>query len=103
MVASPLVVLDVPDGLRARAMGVIELTWAGGLLLGAPAAGWLIDRQGWASPFWLLAVLAAASIPVLLVVMDRDEVGGEHYEGRWFDIGTPERLAEVNDAVINLQ
>jgi MurNAc alpha-1-phosphate uridylyltransferase len=41
--------------------------------------------------------------PLLRTAMDRDEVGGEHYDGRWFDIGTPERLAEVNDAVINLQ
>ena len=41
--------------------------------------------------------------PLLRRAMDRDEVGGEHYDGRWFDIGTPGRLAEVNDAVINLQ
>ena len=65
-----------PYHRRARYMSIIELTWAGGLLVGAPLAGWLIDRQGWASPFWLLAVLAAASIPVLLVVMDRDDSAG---------------------------
>ena len=41
--------------------------------------------------------------PLLRAAMDRDEVSGMYYDGRWFDIGTPERLAEVNDVVINLQ
>ena len=41
--------------------------------------------------------------PLLRAAMDKDAVSGEHYTGRWFDIGTPERLAEVNDVVINLQ
>jgi MurNAc alpha-1-phosphate uridylyltransferase len=41
--------------------------------------------------------------PLLRAAMDRDEVGGEHYAGRWFDIGTPGRLDAINDAVINLQ
>ncbi len=32
--------------MRARYLGVIELTWASSLLIGAPAAGWLIARFG---------------------------------------------------------
>lgn len=44
-----------PYEKRARYMAVIELTWAGGLLLGAPAAGWLIDRFDWRAPFWAIA------------------------------------------------
>ena len=46
-----------PYQRRARVMSVLELTWAGGLLVGAPAAGWLIDRSGWEAPFWVIAVL----------------------------------------------
>lgn len=47
-----------PYARRARVLSILELTWAGGLLLGAPAAGWLIDRSGWDAPFWSIAVLA---------------------------------------------
>ncbi len=47
-----------PYARRARFLAMLELTWAGGLLVGAPAAGWLIDRSGWDAPFWLIAVLA---------------------------------------------
>jgi len=41
--------------------------------------------------------------PLLRAAMERDAVSGEHFAGRWFDIGSPERLAAVNDVVINLQ
>jgi MurNAc alpha-1-phosphate uridylyltransferase len=33
--------------------------------------------------------------PLLRAAMPRDEVGGEHYRGRWVDVGTPERLAAL--------
>jgi MurNAc alpha-1-phosphate uridylyltransferase len=41
--------------------------------------------------------------PLLRQAMDAGEVSGEHYRGKWFDIGTPERLDAVNRVVINLQ
>jgi MurNAc alpha-1-phosphate uridylyltransferase len=41
--------------------------------------------------------------PLLRQAMDAGQVSGEHYRGRWFDIGTPERLDAVNRVVINLQ
>jgi len=41
--------------------------------------------------------------PLLRQAMESGQVSGEHYRGRWFDIGTPERLDAVNRVVINLQ
>lgn len=41
--------------------------------------------------------------PLLRRAMDAGQVSGEHYAGSWFDIGTPERLDEINRVVINLQ
>ncbi len=34
--------------------------------------------------------------PLLRAAMERGDVTGEHYAGRWRDIGTPERLAELD-------
>jgi predicted MFS family arabinose efflux permease len=72
-IASQSYVADrVPYERRARYMSVLELTWAGGLIIGAPLAGIAIDRYGWASPFWLLAAAAVATIPALWQVLEGD-------------------------------
>ena len=34
--------------------------------------------------------------PLLRQAMTQQQVTGEHHTGRWFDIGTPERLAELD-------
>ncbi len=36
-------------------------------------------------------------VPLLREAMKEDQVSGEVFEGLWMDIGTPERLQEVND------
>ena len=35
-------------------------------------------------------------VPLLRAAMNRGQVGGELYRGEWMDIGTPERLRELN-------
>ena len=37
--------------------------------------------------------------PLLRAAMARGEVTGEHHRGRWADVGTPERLAELDRAL----
>ncbi len=34
--------------------------------------------------------------PLLRAAMDRDQVSGEHFTGRWEDVGTPQRLANLD-------
>lgn len=41
--------------------------------------------------------------PLLRQAMAAERVSGAIYRGSWFDIGTPERLDEVNRVVINMQ
>jgi len=51
-----------PYERRARILSVLELTWAGSLLVGAPAVGWLIVRNGWEAPFWVISGLAGLAV-----------------------------------------
>jgi predicted MFS family arabinose efflux permease len=54
----------VPYGQRGRALSVTELSWAGALLVGAPAVGFTMQRWGWQTPFlWLgLAAMGTAAL-----------------------------------------
>lgn len=36
-------------------------------------------------------------VPLLKQAMKENRVSGEYFSGRWFDIGTPERLREINE------
>jgi predicted MFS family arabinose efflux permease len=63
----------VPYRRRARYLGILELAWAGGLLVGAPAAGWLIDRWSWETPFWALGSLGLAGVGLTLLFLDRHD------------------------------
>lgn len=62
----------VAYGSRARYLATLELTWAGALLVGAPAAGWLIGGAGWAAPFWVIAALSTAALVLHRRVLEPD-------------------------------
>ncbi|MDQ3058864.1 MAG: nucleotidyltransferase family protein [Pseudomonadota bacterium] len=49
-----------------------------------------------ALPFGNPQGLAAPLAPLLRAAMDRGQVSAELYEGDWTDVGTPARLAELN-------
>ena len=40
-----------------------------------------------------------ALVHLLRAAMHRGEVGGEHHRGRWTDVGTPQRVAELDTAL----
>jgi len=39
--------------------------------------------------------------PLLRTLIDYDLVRGEHHRGRWVDVGTPQRLAELDRELLN--
>ena len=52
----------VPYSKRARALGILEASWAGSWLLGIPLSGILITHFGWHSPFALISVATVLAI-----------------------------------------
>ncbi len=52
----------VPYARRGRALALTELSWSLAFIAGVPAAGFLIGRFGWRSPFVVLAALGAAGL-----------------------------------------
>ena len=44
----------------------------------------------------LLTTDAKVAAPLLRKAMAADRVSGEHYHGRWHDIGSPERLQALD-------
>lgn len=88
----------VLDGTRVRSDGVAKLTFAGiGVYRPALLRDWRsvigdvpgVDAE---PPRFKLAPLLRAS-------MANDRVSGVHHPGRWTDVGTPERLAELDAAL----
>lgn len=59
----------VPFSQRGRVIGMIELSWAGSVLIGIPLIGLLIDRLGWRAPFFVLAGLALLGIGALRILL----------------------------------
>jgi predicted MFS family arabinose efflux permease len=47
-----------PYSRRARAIGIVELSWSAAWLLGVPVSGLLIERLGWRAPWAFLVALS---------------------------------------------
>jgi DHA1 family inner membrane transport protein len=68
-VASLVAASLVAPHLRGRAVSSVILGLAAAMLTGVPAATWLGQQLGWRSAFWLVAVLAAATVAAVLAVV----------------------------------
>lgn len=84
------------DGLlRDRVDGTPALTFSGiGVYRPALLEGWrevigAASGAGQNPPRFKLA-------PLLRAAMRRGQISGEHHRGRWTDVGTPERLAQLD-------
>lgn len=47
------------------------------------------------------AGVRAKLAPLLFKAIDAGQLGGEHYTGRWEDVGTPQRLAQLDEELKN--
>ncbi len=72
----------VPYERRARALAILELTWAGGLLVGAPATGWIISQFDWRAPFWVFAALGIGALVLVRPTIEADQVHDDGRTGR---------------------
>ncbi|NTV36988.1 MAG: MFS transporter [Anaerolineaceae bacterium] len=73
----------VPYEKRGTVVAATETSWAGAFILGVPAAGLLINRFGWNSPFWALFGLGLISIVLILFLVPADKpiqhTSGSHF------------------------
>lgn len=65
-----------PYERRARVLAVLELVYAGGLLVGAPIVGWAMARWDWRAPF-----VGGAALAVVALVTLRPSLEPTHGEG----------------------
>ncbi len=61
----------VPYQQRGKALAVTEYAWSLAFIVGAPAVGLAIQRQGWSAPFFWLGVLSLTAVFVLGRVLPR--------------------------------
>jgi predicted MFS family arabinose efflux permease len=66
----------VPYGERGKAISITELSWAGALLIGAPAVSLAISRQGWQTPFFWLALFGLVGAVALWRFLPRTFASG---------------------------
>lgn len=81
----------VPYLSRARSLGILELSWAGGFLIGAPLAGWLIDLWSWEAPFWVFGTIALIALGGVALVLEPSD--SHHTTGT-------ERRTQSNSAIV---
>ena len=76
----------VPYQRRGLILAVTELGWSLSFILGIPLAGFLIARQGWLSPFPLLALLGLLTLGGLYWILPKDPAPSENHASTWRNI-----------------
>jgi len=56
---------EIPFDRRGKAIGALEMSWAGSTLVGVPLIGALISAFGWRAPFLTLAICALLGIALV--------------------------------------
>ena len=61
----------VPYAQRGKALATTEYAWALALIIGAPAMGLAIQRQGWSAPFFWLGAFSLTAVFLLWRLLPR--------------------------------
>jgi MFS transporter, ACS family, solute carrier family 17 (sodium-dependent inorganic phosphate cotransporter), other len=75
----------VPEGERGRAAALINSGTSAGSLIGLMASGWLVQRYGWATPFYVFGVIGLVWLIAWLQQVEDDpaadqRLGAEEHE-----------------------
>jgi predicted MFS family arabinose efflux permease len=66
---------------RGTALGFMEFAWSLAFILGVPAAGWLIAKGNWSTPFWALSVLGIVAFVFVILTLQDSEKPARHAAG----------------------
>lgn len=73
----------IPYQRRGMALSITELGWSLSFFVGIPLVSFLIARQGWASPFAILALLGVVAGVALIRLVPADSVSQENPTNLW--------------------
>ncbi|HNS49784.1 MAG TPA: MFS transporter [Anaerolineae bacterium] len=67
----------IPYDRRARAIGIVELSWSAAWLFGVPLSGYLIQHFGWKAPWAMLGLLGLAFLLLVRRSLPSDRQPGD--------------------------
>ena len=71
----------VPYEQRGLVMGLSELSWSLGFIVGVPLMGFLLARNGWVAPFPLLLALGALALAAIAFTLPKESSGERAHFG----------------------
>ena len=71
----------VPYEQRGLVMGLSELSWSLGFILGVPLMGFLLARNGWVAPFPLLLALGVLALVAIAFTLPKESSGEREHFG----------------------
>jgi predicted MFS family arabinose efflux permease len=77
----------IPYQRRGLALAVTEVGWSLSFIVGVPAMGFLIARNGWSAPFPVLAVLGAGMFAVIWWMAPRRDANHIPARNPWANFG----------------
>ncbi|HRF98405.1 MAG TPA: MFS transporter, partial [Aggregatilineales bacterium] len=62
----------IPYAQRGRSLGIVELGWAGALVIGAPIGGLLLEKAGLSAVFLMMIAFAVVAFVAMAIYLPSD-------------------------------